>query len=307
MDTMSARPDPEESATWKGTASAVATVITPRSRDLGGFTVRRVLPAIERRMVGPFIFFDVMGPVAFNAGDGIDVRPHPHIGLATLTYLFEGEILHRDSLGTVQPIVAGDVNWMTAGRGIVHSERSDPKKRLAGARLSGIQSWIALPERDEETAPAFAHHPAATLPLIAGDGTRVRLIAGTLLGARAPARIFSDMFYADAALAPAARLALSPEHEERALFIVEGTVEIAGQSYAAGQLLVLRPGAEVVVTARETVRLMLLGGAPLDGPRHIWWNFVSSTPERIEAAKADWKGRRFPAVPGETEFTPLPE
>jgi redox-sensitive bicupin YhaK (pirin superfamily) len=277
MDTMSARPDPEESAPSKGTTSAVEVAITPRSRDLGGFTVRRVLPAIERRMVGPFIFFDVMGPVAFNAGDGIDVRPHPHIGLAT------------------------------AGRGIVHSERSDPKKRLAGARLSGIQSWIALPKRDEETAPAFAHHPAATLPLIEGDGTRVRLIAGTLFGARAPARIFSDMFYADAALAPAARLAFSPEHEERALFIVEGTVEIAGHSYAAGQLLVLHPGAEVVVTAGETVRLMLLGGAPLDGPRHIWWNFVSSSPERIEAAKADWKARRFPAVPGETEFTPLPE
>jgi redox-sensitive bicupin YhaK (pirin superfamily) len=300
---MSTQQHPEQS---RAMASAVEVVITPRNRDLGGFSVRRVLPAIERRMVGPFIFFDAMGPVVFEAGAGIDVRPHPHIGLATVTYLFEGEILHRDSLGSVQPIVPGDVNWMTAGRGIVHSERSDPRKRRAGARLSGIQSWVALPKRDEETEPSFAHHPAATLPLIEGDGKRVRLIAGTLFGSRAPARIFSDMFYADAALEEGARLALSPEHEERALFIVAGAVEIAGQPRAAGQLLVLHPGSEIVVTAREAARLMLLGGAALDEPRHIWWNFVSSSPERIEAAKADWKAGRFAPVPGETEFTPLP-
>jgi redox-sensitive bicupin YhaK (pirin superfamily) len=288
-------------------ATPVETTILPRSRDLGGFTVRRVLPAAARRMVGPFIFFDAMGPAVFDAGHGIDVRPHPHIGLATVTYLFEGEILHRDSLGSVQPIVSGDVNWMTAGRGIAHSERSDPAKRGAGARLAGIQSWVALPRRDEETEPGFAHHPAAALPLIEGEGKRVRLIAGTLFGARSPVRIFSDMFYADALLAKDARLALSPEHEERALFTVDGTVEVNGQAYDAGQLLILRPKSEIVIAAGAPARLMLLGGAPLDEPRHIWWNFVSSSPERIEAAKADWKARRFPAVPGDAEFTPLPE
>ena len=306
IDAMSTRRTPEDAPSAEAAARPVQMTIEPRSRDLGGFTVRRVLPAVERRMVGPFIFFDAMGPVVFRAGDGINVRPHPHIGLATLTYLFEGEILHRDSLGSVQPIVAGDVNWMTAGRGIVHSERSDPAKRRAGARLSGIQSWIALPERDEETEPGFAHHAAATLPLIEGEGKRVRLIAGTLFGARAPARVFSEMFYADAELQKGARLALSAEHEERALFTAEGMIEIAGQSYAGGRLLVLAPGAEIVIAAREPARLMLLGGAPLEGPRHIWWNFVSSSPERIEAAKADWKSGRFASVPGDPEFTPLP-
>jgi redox-sensitive bicupin YhaK (pirin superfamily) len=303
---MTARASSEDVPSTEGAASPVQVTIEPRSRDLGGFTVRRVLPAIERRMVGPFIFFDAMGPVVFGAGEGIDVRPHPHIGLATVTYLFEGDIVHRDSLGSVQEIVAGDVNWMTAGRGIVHSERSDPAKRRAGVRHSGIQAWVALPKRDEETGPAFHHHAAAALPLVEGDGKRLRLIAGTLFGARAPAQVFSEMFYADAQLAKGARLALSPEHEERALFTVEGTIDIAGRSYAAGQLLVLAPGAEIVIAAREAARLMLLGGEPMDGPRHIWWNFVSSSSERIEAAKADWQAGRFATVPGDAEFTPLP-
>jgi redox-sensitive bicupin YhaK (pirin superfamily) len=305
---MSWQPAKEPASEAAGKQGAIEMIIVPRTRDLGGgFEVRRVLPFAKRRMVGPFIFFDAMGPVVFDAGKGLDVRPHPHIGLATLTYLFAGEILHRDSLGNIQAIVPGDVNWMTAGRGIAHSERTDPAKRRDGARLSGIQSWIALPKRDEETEPDFVHHAAATLPLIEGEGKSVRLIAGTLFGARAPTLTFSDMFYADAALRSGARLALTPEHEERALFIVDGSVMLDGQSYAAGQLLVLRPGAEIVVTAADAARLMLLGGAPMDGPRHIWWNFVSSSAERIEAAKADWKAGRFAPVVGETEFIPLPE
>jgi redox-sensitive bicupin YhaK (pirin superfamily) len=283
-------------------------IIAPRRRDLGGFEMRRVLPAAARMMVGPFIFFDVMGPVTFDPGRGIDVRPHPHIGLATVTYLFAGEIVHRDSLGNVQAIVPGDVNWMTAGRGIAHSERTDPAKRQVGRRLSGVQSWVALPRRDEETAPAFVHHPAAALPIVDGEGKTLRLIAGALFGARAPTETFSEMFYADAALEPGARLALAPEHEERAVFIAEGSVEIGGQSHGAGDFLVLRPGGEVVLRADgSAARLLLLGGATMDGPRHIWWNFVSISKDRIAAAKADWKAGRFAAVIGETELTPLPE
>ena len=286
----------------------VEMAIVPRTRDLGdGFQVRRVLPFVNRRMVGPFIFFDAMGPTLFEGGHGLDVRPHPHIGLATVTYLFAGEIIHRDSLGNVQAIRPGDVNWMTAGRGIAHSERSDRSRLAQEPRLFGIQSWVALPKRDEEAAPDFAHHPGATLPVIDGEGKSLRLIAGELFGARAPARTFSAMFYADALLDPGARLALPAEHEERAAFLVEGAVDLAGETHAAGQLLVFRPGAEIVLAAPSGARLMLLGGAPMDGPRHIWWNFVSSSPERIEAAKADWKAGRFAQVVGETEFIPLPE
>jgi hypothetical protein len=298
---------PAEEPAARPTANAIETVIVPRMRDLGGFTVRRVLPATARRMVGPFVFFDAMGPTLFAAGQGIDVRPHPHIGLATVTYLFEGEILHRDSLGNVRTIEPGAINWMTAGSGIVHSERTDAALRRAPSRLSGIQSWVALPQRDEETAPSFFHHAAATLPVIEGDGLSLRLIAGTLFGKASPVRVFSPMVYADATLAPGARLPLPREHEERAAFLVAGTVTIAGQSHAAGDLLVFATGADIVITATESARLMLLGGAPMDGPRHIWWNFVSSSKERIEAAKADWRQGRFATVTGETEFIPLPE
>jgi hypothetical protein len=298
---------PAEEPAARPTANAIETVIVPRTRDLGGFTVRRVLPAIARRMVGPFVFFDAMGPTLFEAGHGIDVRPHPHIGLATVTYLFEGEILHRDNLGNVQAIEPGAVNWMIAGSGIAHSERTDAALRRAPSPLSGIQSWVALPQRDEETAPSFFHHAAATLPVIAGDGLSLRLIAGTLFGETSPVRVFSPMLYADATLAPGARLPLTREHEERAAFLVAGTVAIAGQSHAAGDLLVFAKGADIVITATESARLMLLGGAPMDGPRHIWWNFVSSSKERIEAAKADWRQGRFATVIGETEFIPLPE
>jgi hypothetical protein len=284
------------------------TVIVPRVRDLGdGFLVRRALPAIERRMVGPFVFFDQAGPTVFRAGGGLDVRPHPHIGLATVTYLFEGELLHRDSIGSIQPIRPGDVNWMTAGRGIAHSERTPAAERGGGSRLFGIQSWVALPKRHEETAPAFAHHGVEELPLIAGEGVRMRLIAGTLLGAHSPVATLSELFYADAELAAGARLVLPAEHEERAIYIATGAVIIAGEEFAAGRLLVFRPGDEIVVAAPSGARVLLLGGERMDGPRHIWWNFVASSKERIEQAKADWRAGRFGTVAGdEKEFIPLP-
>ncbi len=288
---------------------ALETVVVPRTRDLGdGFEVRRALPSSERRMVGPFVFFDQMGPAVLRGGTGLDVRPHPHIGLATVTYLFDGEILHRDSLGTVQPIRPGEVNWMTAGRGIVHSERTPPGLRVAGkSRLFGIQTWVALPRDREESEPAFAHHAAHELPLVEGDGKRVRLIVGSLYGARAPVEVFSEMFYADAELSPAARLEFPAEHEERAIYIAEGGIDLAGDRFEAGRLLVLRPGEPLVIEAPAASRVLLFGGEPMDGPRHLWWNFVSSSADRIEQAKADWQAGRFPPVPGETEFIPLPE
>jgi hypothetical protein len=301
------QPIPEEPDQDQGSQSPVETVVVPRTRDLGGFEVRRALPSARRRMVGPFVFFDQMGPTVFRGGQGLDVRPHPHIGLATVTYLFEGEILHRDSLGTVQLIEPGAVNWMTAGRGIVHSERTPPASRVEGRRLSGIQTWVALPEADEETAPAFAHTPAADLPTLDGDGVRLRVIAGALHGARSPVRVFSETIYADAAIEAGARLEVPAEQEERAAYVVDGAVEESGASFAAGQLLVFRPGAPVVLRATSAARVLVLGGAPMDGPRHIWWNFVGSSAERIDQAAADWKAGRFAPVPGETERIPLPD
>jgi redox-sensitive bicupin YhaK (pirin superfamily) len=283
------------------------TVVVPRSHDIGGLEVRRALPSAQRRMVGPFVFFDQMGPAVLRAGAGLDVRPHPHIGLATVTYLFKGEIVHRDGLGTVQPIRPGEVNWMTAGRGIAHSERTAPEARAADQDLFGIQVWVGLPARHEEAAPAFAHHPAGDLPVVEGEGKWVRLIVGSLYGARAPAATFSDMFYADAALDAGARLELPAEHEERAVYVAEGRVEVAGDGFDSGRLLVFRRGDPIAITALAPSRLLLLGGEPMDGPRHVWWNFVSSSRERIEQAKEDWKAGRFAAVPGETEFIPLPE
>ncbi|WP_373047542.1 pirin family protein [Vulgatibacter sp.] len=285
---------------------AVELVIVPPTKDLGGFPVRRALPSIERRMVGPFVFFDEMGPSILRAGTGLDVRPHPHIGLATVTYLFDGAMLHRDSLGSVQRIEPGAVNWMTAGSGIVHSERTPPEERLHDSRLFGIQSWVALPRAHEESPPAFAHHPAATLPEERADGVHLRLVAGNLGSLRAPVAALSELFYVDLVLEAGARFELSPEHEERAAFPVEGAVVIEGRRYEAGQLLVLRPRVPVVLEAPEGARVMLLGGAALDGPRHIYWNFVSSSKERIEQAKEDWVQRRFAPVPGEAEFIPLP-
>ena len=288
-------------------ARSLETIVVPRTRDLGGFEVRRVLPSAGRRMVGPFVFFDEMGPALFKPGTGIDVRPHPHIGLATVTYLFDGEILHRDNLGSVQAIRPGEINWMTAGRGIAHSERTASPTRAAGGRLAGIQSWVALPSKDEETAPAFVHHASDTLPTVSGEGKTVRVLVGALYGARSPVQSFSETIYADITLEADAKLPIAAEHEERAIYLVDGMIEIAGETFAPGRLLVLRPTIAITVTSRSAARLMLLGGAPMDGPRHIWWNFVSSSPERIEQAKADWKAGRFSPVVGDTEFIPLPE
>jgi redox-sensitive bicupin YhaK (pirin superfamily) len=287
----------------------IETVILPRTHDLGGFEVRRALPARERQMVGPFIFFDQMGPGEFLAGKGVDVRPHPHIGLSTVTYLYEGEILHRDSLGTEQPIAPGDVNWMTAGRGIVHSERTAAERRAASHRLFGIQSWVALPKTHEETTPDFAHHPAASLPMLRDGGVSLRLIAGTGWGERSPVATASELFYGDATLAPGAVLPL-PDHEERAAYVLEGEVEVSGDRFAPGRMLVFRAGDKLALKAGpQGARLLLLGGAAMDGPRYLFWNFVSSSRERIEQAKADWQRDRFNTpVPGdEKEWIPLPE
>jgi len=276
-------------------------------RDIGGFAVRRVLPSVPKQMVGPFIFFDHMGPARLAPGEGLDVRPHPHIGLATVTYLFEGEILHRDSLGSVQPIRPGDVNWMTAGRGIAHSERTPPELRAAGPGVHGIQTWVALPRESEEAAPSFSHHPQATLPVIEPPGATVRVIAGRAFGVRSPVAVFTDTLYAAAELDPGASVVLTPEHEERGVYVVEGDVTIGDAAVGTGQLAVLAEGVEVEVRAPFSATLMLLGGAKMDGSRFIWWNFVSSSKERIERAKDDWREDRFGRVPGETERIPLPE
>jgi redox-sensitive bicupin YhaK (pirin superfamily) len=286
--------------------AAVETVIIPRARDLGGFEVRRALPSPKRQMIGPFIFFDQMGPAEFLTGQGIDVRPHPHIGLATVTYLFEGEILHRDSLGTVKAIRPGDVNWMTAGAGITHSERTGPDKRASGQPMFGIQSWVALPKSHEDGTPAFEHVARADLPTIEAEGKRVRVIAGTLWGETSPVKAAWETIYADAILEAGASLPIPSVHEERALYTLSGTVEIAGDRFGPGQLLVFRPGDAITVRAVEAARFLVLGGDTMDGPRHIWWNFVHSDRDRIEAAKAAWKAQAFPAVPDETEFIPLP-
>ena len=292
--------------------SPIETVVVPRTADLGyGFTVRRALPSAQRRMVGPFVFFDQMGPAVLRAGGGLDVRPHPHIGLATVTYLFDGEIMHRDSLGTVQAIRPGQLNWMTAGRGIVHSERTPPELRARGSGISGIQAWVALPRAHEEVEPAFAHHAREALPVLADTGYEARLITGGLDGVRAPVEVYADMFYADVALRPGGRFRVPAEHVERAAYVVAGQVTIGptdGSMFGTEQLIVFAPGAEVVIEAAGgAARVMLFGGEPMDGPRHLWWNFVSSSSERIEQAKADWQAGRFAPVPEETEFIPLPE
>jgi redox-sensitive bicupin YhaK (pirin superfamily) len=286
---------------------ALELVIVPRARDLGGFEVRRALPHGRRQMVGPFIFFDQMGPVQFIAGQGIDVRPHPHIGLATVTYLFDGHIMHRDSEGNALEITPGAMNLMTAGRGIAHSERSPGAARETGERMFGIQSWIALPAADEEIDPSFEHFDAADLPVIEDGGIWARVIAGSAFGRKSPVTGRSDWLYAEVVLAPGTSAPLDPNVEERAIYVVEGEVEIAGETFAAPKLLIFRPGDLITARAKSCARLMFLGGAALEGPRYIWWNFVSSRRERIEAAKEDWKTGRFRPVPGETEFIPLPE
>jgi redox-sensitive bicupin YhaK (pirin superfamily) len=289
-------------------SASVELVLEARPRDLGGFSVRRALPAGARRLVGPCIFFDHFGPVRLPPGTGFDVRPHPHIALATVTYLFEGEIVHRDNLGSLQAIRPGDINWMLAGRGIAHSERSSPEKRRDGQSLHGIQSWVALPRAAEEAEPSFAHHGAATIPQVRQPGVVLDVLAGTAYGRQSPVNVLSPTLYAHARLEDGARLPVDDQHPERAVYVVEGAVRCDGRRFEVGTMVVLRPGASVTLDAEGPTRIMLVGGAPLDGERHVWWNFVASSPEQIERAKADWKAGRFPSIPGDDqEFIPLPE
>jgi redox-sensitive bicupin YhaK (pirin superfamily) len=289
-------------------SDAIEQIIVPRSVDLGGITVHRALPSARSRMVGPFIFFDHFGPAVFRAGDGIDVRPHPHIGLATVSYLFEGEIVHRDSLGTALPIRPGAVNWMTAGRGIVHSERTDAEHRAGSEPLHGLQLWVALPMKDEETTPGFAHTPSTDIPELRDNGLALRVVAGTMHGLRSPVTTAWDTIFADVHLKAGTALPIDPDHEERAVYVLAGEIDIGGDRHGPEKLLVLKPGDRITVKALTDTHFVVVGGAAMDGPRHIWWNFVSSRKERIEAAKADWKAGRFDLVPGDTkEFIPLPE
>ncbi|MGD9919463.1 MAG: pirin family protein [Paenirhodobacter sp.] len=293
---------------------AIETVIVPRARDLGGFEVRRALPSAARQMVGPFIFFDQIGPVEFLSGEGMDVRPHPHIGLGTVTYLMNGRLHHRDSLGTDQWIEPGAVNWMVAGHGITHSERTDGAVRESGQMMAGIQTWVALPKDGEDGAAGFAHLGKAALPVLDAEGKKLRLILGHGWGERVPLAMPSDLFYADAELAPGAGLPLPDDHEDRGVYVLRGSVSVGGQTFEAGRMLVFRPGDRISVHAGDAgARLMILGGATLDGPRYIWWNFVASSRERIAAAKeawraGDWAHGRFSLPPGDdAEFIPAPE
>ncbi|MGB8287500.1 pirin family protein [Rhizobium ruizarguesonis] len=293
---------------------AIETLIVPRARDLGGFEVRRALPAPKRQMVGPFIFFDQAGPAELLTGQGIDVRPHPHIGLGTVTYLYRGDFHHRDSTGADQIIRPGELNWMVAGRGVSHSERTSTAARTGPNGLFGIQTWLALPEGHEDVAPMFEHHGKETLPMIEAQGVSVRLILGDAFGKRAPATMFSETFYADVRLEAAARLPMPDNHEDRGIYIVEGSISIAGRDFEAPQMMVFRPGDRITVAAGERgARLMILGGATLSGPRYIWWNFVASSKERIEEAKHEWraqnwgKGRFDLPINDRDEHIPLPE
>lgn len=287
-------------------ADDVELVIKPRSRDLGGFSVRRVLPAPDRTLVGPFIFFDEMGPARFPAGQGINVRPHPHIGLSTVTYLFEGEILHRDSLGYVQPIRPGAINLMTAGRGIVHSERTSEALLASGQRLHGIQTWMALPDADEEMEPAFEHVPGDELPVIETDGARGTIILGAAYGAKSPIATRIDTVYVDLVLEAGARLPLPDGADELAVYVVAGAVELGGCALTEHTMGVVAAGRRPLLRSEGPARVMVIGGRS-PGARHVWWNFVSSRRERIEQAKADWREGRFAPVPGDDEFIPLPE
>jgi redox-sensitive bicupin YhaK (pirin superfamily) len=305
---MTVRPTADPACSRSRTSPEIAAIVDARPRDLGGLTVGRVLPAPACRMVGSFVFFDHMGPVDLPAGRGIDVRPHPHIALATVTYLFDGEIVHRDSLGSHQTIRPGEVNWMTAGRGIVHSERTGPELRRTGSRLHGLQLWVALPTAAEETEPEFHHHAADSLPSVEVGGARVRVLAGTAYGAASPVKTFAPLFYADVALPAGCEVTLPREHAERAAYVVDGAIAAGSESAERGRMFVFAENTDVTLRATRDARVALLGGAPLDGERHIWWNFVASSQARIERAKRDWKEGRFPKVPGDDlEFIPLPE
>lgn len=289
-------------------SKAIDVILRPHERDLGAFSVRRTLPSIQRRRVGPFVFFDHMGPAVLEPGHPINVRPHPHIGLATVTYLFVGEILHRDSLGFVQAIRPGAVNWMVAGRGIVHSERGTEDQREHGGPIHGIQLWLGLPLAHEEAEPKFVHHPAETIPSLSLPGAAIRVVLGRAFGLTSPVEVLSDMHYVEVCLQENAEIVVPDEHEERAAYVVEGTVAIENETIEAGSMVVFHPHTTPTIQSVGPARIMLLGGEPLDGERHIFWNFVSSSKERIEQAKADWREGRFSKVPGdEVEFIPLPE
>lgn len=273
---------------------AIETVIVPRARDLGDFEVRRALPAPQRQMVGPFIFFDQAGPAEFLTGQGVDVRPHPHIGLGTVTYLYRGDFHHRDSTGADQVIRPGELNWMIAGKGVTHSERTSAEGRSGPNSLFGIQTWIALPEDHEDSDPVFEHHGKASLPEFNDGGVSARLILGRAYGATAPATLYSDTFYLDVTLEPGARFPLPDDHEDRGIYVSTGSVRVAGQVFEAGRMMVFRPGDAITVEAGpEGARLMALGGETLNGPRYIWWNFVASSRDKIEAAKEEWRAAHW--------------
>ena len=287
---------------------AIETLIIPRASDIGGFEVRRALPTARRRLVGPFIFFDRMGPAILRGNDALDVKPHPHIGLATATYLFDGRIRHRDSLGTEMVIEPGDLNLMTAGRGIVHSERTPQELRGSPMAMSGLQTWLALPDGKEEVAPLFENTARAEMPEIDAEGITGRVVAGAFHGWRSPVETASETLYVDLRIAPGARLQIPPDAEERAIYVLDGEVDIAGDRFPSDRLLAFRSGDEIVVSSERGAHVMLFGGAALGSKRYIWWNFVSSSKERIEQAKAEWRSGRFDIVPGdEEEFVPLPE
>jgi redox-sensitive bicupin YhaK (pirin superfamily) len=313
---MSWRPtaDPTETPVPEPAEPAVEAILTPRDRDLGGFVVRRLLPASRHRAVGPFVFFDHFGPTDLAPGQGMDVRPHPHINLATVTYLFAGEIVHRDSLGSLQPIRPGDINWMTAGRGIVHSERTAPALRAAGSTVHGIQLWVGLPRADEETAPAFHHHPGDLLPALRQPGAEIRVLVGEAFGRRSPVATFSRLAYVDVRLDAGATIELPDDTADRGVYLVEGELICGAERCPRWHMLLFRPGHRARLRAEAPSRFVLLAGDPFPEPRHIWWNFVSSSEGRIEQARRDWRERRgapdgpFPLVPGDDqEFIPLPE
>lgn len=286
--------------------SSIALRIQPITKDLGEFTVRRALPDKRRQRVGPFVFFDHMGPAKFPPGTGVNVRAHPHIGLATITYLFEGEILHRDNLGYVQPIRPGAVNWMTAGKGIVHSEKVTPEVLESGQKLHGIQTWVALPVEAEEIEPRFEHYPADAIPELARDGVLIRVIIGSAYGLESPVRTESETLYVELKLESGAEVGL-PVVEELGVYVVDGAVSVDGEPAAARELTVLEDNTEATITASGGAHVILCGGAKLEGRRIVWWNFVSSSRDRIEQAKQDWNTGKFDPVPGETEFIPLPD
>ncbi|MDD1500696.1 pirin family protein [Agrobacterium tumefaciens] len=288
---------------------AIENLIVPRASDIGGFSVRRALPTRDRRLVGPFIFFDRMGPAILKAGEALDVKPHPHIGLSTVTYLFDGEIKHRDSLGTEVVVRPGDINLMTAGRGIVHSERTPENLRGHPLSMSGLQTWLALPDDKEEIAPDFSHTEREAMPLIDIAGANGRVVIGDFAGLRSPVRTFTDTLYADLSLTPGAKFPFPADHEERAIYILSGSLEVAGDVFAADQLLAFRAGDDITLKGGvDGCHVMLFGGAALNSRRYIWWNFVSSSKERIEQAKEEWRTGRFDIVPGdEEEFVPLPK